>query len=347
MVFLYILLFSFPQGKEIIIVPIWYKNVSRTNIEQKVNSSSGQLISFMLDKLFGFIDLDGNVSYLEKRNFYTTISTNQFINYGAIPGNYFVKDSLGKIKYAFRSYGYPVLSNSGKTIVLLTTDLTGLKVLNSAGEETFNEEFSSLITSLKFNDSMILIGLLDGETFLKDINGRTIFYLKTEKNKSNIPVTVGVALSGDNSRIAVLHDLHPQKLSIAEKGKSGYKIVHVINTETNYNREVMINFSYDGKYLICPKGKGVLLIDTDTWEMEFLSLEAEMTDMAVSNTDNLFSFISQNRNNGNYYFKVVFPLKKTVYQKQFYQKIQFIKIVENHIFLGLDNAIIRLDLKRI
>ncbi|GEM_PF-1960840 len=345
-VLLYIVLYSLPLGKETMVVPVWFSNVER-GAEKGNTDKTEKSFPFILKDYFGYMDFDGHTTYFERRDFYTTMSPDYFINYGRIPENYFIKGKSGRIESVIKAYGYPILSETGKTIVVVTTDLSGLSAMDASGSVKFNEQFSSVITSLKFNDDMFLIGLLSGKAILEGRDGKVLFSLEPEG--SSVPVVLGVSLSKRNDRLAIVHGLNPQILSIVERGKNGFEVKRNVDMGTDFRREVLIRFSDNGRFLFYRDNRGISIIDIDNWDRKYIPLGGEVTGIATEGKDNIYPFISRGKGDDSesYNFEIIKPMAFVVFKKSFKRELTFIKKLDNHIFVGLNNMIVRLDIEEL
>ena len=80
--FLYLVLFPRPVGREIFLRTIWARSVSPASTV--FSDSNAPLWAFRASDTFGYADLDGNLYYIGHRLHNLSLSDSGFINYGII-----------------------------------------------------------------------------------------------------------------------------------------------------------------------------------------------------------------------------------------------------------------------
>ena len=131
LLFLYLLLFPRPGGRETLVRPIWATELSRS--VPPAGDAEVPIWSFRAGDSFGYADLQGNLYYLGQRLHNLSLSDNGFINYGRVPDHVVFMNPRGEFQFSIKSYGYPLLESSGQVLYSINTDRSGLKRINSEG----------------------------------------------------------------------------------------------------------------------------------------------------------------------------------------------------------------------
>ncbi len=350
--FLYILFFSFPLGREVILKPVWYRVFSMEDLSSRVSESSGGesgVFPVKLASYFGYIGDTGRVLFLGRRDFYTTMSEKYFINYSKVSENFFIRRRDGNLESGFKAFGYPFFMGSDDRLFVVKTDLTGVSEIDFTGDVKWERNYSSIITSMAVKDGYEAVGVLNGKVQLLDRKGRVLFDFRDQESK--IPVVTGVALSSDGKYLACISGLEPQELLIFARGMGGeekslYSLYERRKLDSDFRREVFIKFSKDDRFLFF-EGKAKLnVFDMDTGNLAGVPYTGEVDGVGYSLTDKCFVVIGGSDGKGNL-LKLVYPLGMVKLVEILPEKFSFLRVRGNKIFIGFGNQLLRVDLERL
>ena len=106
-IFLYLVLFPRPVGREMYLRTIWAKSLSPASTV--LSDSAAPRWPFRASDTFGYADLDGNLYYVGQRLHNLSLSDSGFINYGSVPDHIVFMNTRGEFQFSIKSYGYPLL----------------------------------------------------------------------------------------------------------------------------------------------------------------------------------------------------------------------------------------------
>jgi hypothetical protein len=203
------------------------------------------LSSFKIGDIFGFIDLSGNLKYLDHVDYQVTISDKNFINYSNLPNTFVIQNMDGEYVSSFWTNGYPMyISNR---LFMVKNDTTGISEINEQGEMLWSSEFTSLLTSISITEEYVLAGLLDGRLILLDSLGKTVF--EVLPGGSRIQVIYACSINSDATLIAGISGINPQRFFYIKGPVFENSAVNFIDLEDEFRREIFISFGDSEKYI--------------------------------------------------------------------------------------------------
>ncbi len=350
--FIYIVFFSFPLGKEVILKPVWYRVFSSKDVFSQVGTMSVKDIATFPVKLsnyFGYIDDSGKSYFWGRRDFYTTMSDKYFINYSKVSENFFIRARDGNLESGFRTFGYPFFMGADDRLFVVKTDLTGFSEIDFTGEVKWEREYSSIITSVDVKGEYEAVGILNGKIELLDKKGKLLFSFRDQKSK--IPVVDGVAISSDGRYLACISGLEPQKLLVftRERGKDEkefYSLYVERKLDSDFRREVLLRFSGDNRFLFF-EGQGSLnVFDVESRKLARIPYTGGIEKIVYSVEKKCFLAVGGSDGKGDL-LKLIYPLGMVKVVGDLPTSVSFLKVRENKIFVGFGNQLIRVDLERL
>ena len=115
----YFILFPIPLYKELVIIPVWHieslEGLSAGSIELKFNKNElleneQHVFNFRIGRMFGFINLQGDLKLLQQVDYNVALSEKSFINYSNLPNTFVVQDIDGEYVSSFWTSGHPEFS---------------------------------------------------------------------------------------------------------------------------------------------------------------------------------------------------------------------------------------------
>lgn len=252
---LYLLIFPTQLRPELAIKPAWAVNVASAPVEKIVPSRTASVFPFDLGGLFGYVSAEGKLLLREEKLFGVAIDEQKYSNYSSVSGNLVIHDRSGSVTETVELPGYPVF-HEGREFLISSHRAAIAELVD--GEISWKREYTSVITDFDVQDGLVAIGLLDSRVQIVDENGGVT--LELDMKGSRINAVYGCALSDDASRVAVIHGIDPQNLSIVEvSGEapeiSGYRL------ETEYRKARYLGFYGSDRYLIIERNDGLKILD--------------------------------------------------------------------------------------
>ncbi len=333
---LYFILFPIPLYKELVIIPVWHieslENLSSDTVEldfpENELSENGQYIfNFKIGRMFGFIDLQGDLILLQQVDYNVALSKRSFINYSNLPNTFVVQDIEGEYVSSFWTSGYPKFSENGDRLFMIKNDSTGLSEINEEGDIVWSIEFSSLITNISITDNLVLIGLLDGRLKLIDPMGEQIF--EVLPGGSRIQVIYGSCINNDGTVIAGISGINPQRFFYIKGPDFNNATVNFIDLKSDFRREVLISFSDSDKYIFFESPGSLGIFNLYDNKMNYIPIEGSLKSIREIESRGIISILSEYgdftefqvyRINDNLIYKEIIPYRN-VFLKDIYESL--------------------------
>jgi hypothetical protein len=276
----YFLLFPYPLGRELVLRARWRVPLpadgSPISVEGRAASGTS-LAPFRLGDLYGFVSPDGELASLARTPFGVALSRRGSVAYTRIGGTWMLDDPSGRPLLSFSGNGYPLLSPDGDRMLLVKTDLAGLRELAESGDVSWERDFPSLLTSVSVEGDWLAAGMLHGAVSLVDRTGALVF--EDQPSGSRIAATFGVAVTADGGRLAAVTGIGPQLLTLWRRSRDGYAVSGRVSLGSDFRREVRLVFSADGRSLASEAAGGVAFVDTASGERSLVPLRGRVTGM--------------------------------------------------------------------
>jgi len=336
--------FSLPTGREIVVKPVWYRNLKTVKIVKSNKIQQGnKYIWYRNGRLFGYTDLEGNIYLRETGSFFTSLTDKVFIDYSKVAENFFLKNPKGELISGFHAFGYPFFDETGQRLFVIKTDLSGISEITETGDITWEQDFNSVITSVSVSSGEISVGLLDGAFKIIDNKGRIVFDVKP--SGSSIQVITGSAASKDGDMFACISGLNPQKILIFKKKNSNYSVIYSKDINSDFRREVLMRFSPGGRFLIFEAKGGMGIIDINTETTQFIRFNGKIKELSILKEEGLIAAASSSRNRS--FFELLKPMNSVFLYTEIKGRIGTLRRIGNHIILGVRDGIMRIDIEDI
>jgi len=335
-IFLYLVLFPCPVGREMYLRTIWAKSLSPASTV--LSDSAAPRWPFRASDTFGYADLDGNLYYVGQRLHNLSLSDSGFINYGSVPDHIVFMNTRGEFQFSIKSYGYPLLDSSGEFLYSINTDLSGLKRIDREGQILWSLAFPAPLTTAALAGEECVIGLMDGHIRLIGADGEVLY--ERETGGSRIAVILGTAISEDRQRIALFSGIDPQSLSIVQRRDNEFVTEVAVDLDSDFRREVDLSFSPDARFLYFELAEGLGVLDIRK------KITAEILSPGVlSSVDTASAFsAAAYRTERGANLLIFRPLSSVLLSQQLAVSDIFLKIIDNSLILGIDGFLLRADL---
>lgn len=344
--FLYLFLFPPFLGKELVFNPVWIKDLTtmelgRSNIELTVdNDDAERIIPFTSDNLFGYLSTAGEVLYLNRALYHTTVSQERFVNSSNVPSTLVVRNREGSIDYSIDTNGYAVFAED--RLFVLSPNRNGIAEYNDRGALRWRRELLAPITCIDFNENSCIIGNLSGEVIIFNSDGEKVFAFTPTGSK--IEVIYGCTMTRDEQFIAVIAGLYPQRFIVLEHRGDSYKPIYTEILETELRREAAMYISEKGDIVYFEGGKHPRVFFNSEKFSQPINSEGRLITVS-ENKEYMLHFLTLEHNDGG---KIaVFDPRKGKLVTDFHIESSdvFLNVSKNSLFLGFEKKVVRLDMQ--
>ncbi len=340
----YIFLFPGLSEKELHLKPVWVRD-----LDDGVGEGSEQVdFAFEMGGRFGYADLEGGIHYLDRVLFGVALAESGFINFPRITDNFVFQNTLGGFEFSFESSGYPLLEGSGETLYMVTTDLSGIRQFTREWDLLWSYEFSTAITSVSLEGQRCLLGLLDGRAKLIESQGGITYEYSPEGSPDGgrIPVILATTLRG--RQLALISGIDPQSLLLIEEKRGEFSYIHREILESDFRRELILQFTKDGRYLVFEQEGSVGLFDLARRKIHYISLPGRLFSLSSSLGKLALSSIDGDL----IHLKIIATPDRVIYSKTFGPSVEhhgsgrglYLNLIANHLSIGQSGALMRIDI---
>jgi len=334
--FLYLVLFPRPLGREMYLRAIWVKSVSPASTV--LLDSNSPRWSFRASDTFGYADLDGNLYYVGRRLHNLSLSDSGFINYGSVPDHIVFMNTRGEFQFSIKSYGYPLLDSSGEFLYSINTDLGGLKRIDREGKILWSLSFPVPLTTVALAGEQCVIGLMDGRLLLIGSGGEVIY--EQETGGCRIPVILGTSITENRRQIALFSGIDPQSLSILRRLDNEFVTEVVLDLDSDFRREVDLSFSPDARFLYFEGEEGLGVLDIRRKNTTEIINPGVLRSMDAASAFSAAAFRTQRGSN----LLIFRPPGSVLLSRQLAFPDVFLRIIDNSLILGIEGFVLRADL---
>jgi len=335
-----IVFFAVPTGKENVVKPLWYSSVTKT--EPLKNGQAEGRIWYRSGNIYGYTDLEGNIYLSEKSSFFTSITDSVYMDYSKVSEKFYIKNSDGILLDGFKATGYPFFDKTGKRLLVVKTDLSGISEITRNGQQKWKRDFISTITTVSVSKKLMVLGLLDGNMLILDEKGEIIYQFKPGGSK--IPIIVGTAISDNENTVACIFGLEPQNILIFKRENGNFALMFSKKTDTNFRRETLLKFGWNDDFLLAEDYHGIDIVDILSGKLVRTKLKGEIRDISVLNNRMIAVIVSELNNRS--YFDIVNQYGATIFHTEFNGSAGPIREIKNHIIIiGIHGGIMRLDIE--
>ena len=336
LLFLYLLLFPHPGGRETLVRPIWATGLV-PGFPSPVKKEL-PIWAFRAGDSFGYGDLEGNIHFLGRSLHNLSLSDLGFINYGRVPDHVVFMNPRGEFQFSIKSYGYPLLESGGQVLYSINTDRSGLKRIDSEGEILWSKSFPTLLTTIDLVAEQCLIGLMDGRALLIDAEGNVMYQYSPEG--SRIPVLLGAAVSGDRNQIALISGIDPQVLVVIRRRAEEFVQDFRQELESDFRREVQMSFSPDARFLFYEVEGGLGVLDMRKKSSRRLAANGVLESMDSSSEFTVSTF----RLEGGSRLLIFRPLDSLFFSRELSAESVYVRVMGSALIVGIEGMLLRADL---
>ena len=336
----YLIIFPRSTGRELVFETQWVADLGQDRPRADAMSGVDDALFFRIGDRFGYVGSDGRRFFEGNVLFDVALSHRGFINYSKIARNLVFRNPGGILVANLETIGYPVLGAEGKRVVVLSPDGGGLTEFTLQGELVWERQMGSLITCLDIQGDALGVGLLDGSFHLISETGADQFTTDASA-ESRIPVTVGCAVSRTNS-YAVVSGLDPQRLVIIQKRKNGKYDLSSFELLTDHRSETIVTFSEGGRFVYVPGPGAIIAFDRHDSTISRTAIPGQI--VRVDAAAGTYSVLS--RQDHQSWIYVATSSGAPVFQASLPSGTSFLRQRARSLIIGMENTVIRADIRR-
>ena len=288
LVAVYLLAFPISTKPEIYFAPARMSGLDATSNLELDNDQQkySKLHHFVLGDIFGYVSDSGIIQYQDRKMYRVAMDDARFINFSSVSGNLVIQSFDGEVIDAIEIRGYPILLDG--RIFIISTNRGEFGEIDVQGSYLWKYEFTSPITEIDAKHGHVMLGLLDGRVLIYDRNGIRAAELLFDQ--SRVSAIYGCALSADATRIAVIHGIDPQILSVYRL-VPGRKLIYETALSDPFRSHRRIFFLAHGDFLLADAEGAVAVVDLEKAEMAAIPAAGRI--VGTLNTESLTYVLMQ------------------------------------------------------
>ncbi len=343
----YLFFFSPTVGKDIVFNPIWYRDFSNTPSGLQIEITQAEklqqqkkVFAFKSGNLFGYITKEGEPLFVDRSFFQTAISDTKFVNTSNIPMNLVVRDYVGNIDFSVDIAGYPVLEEN--RLIVFSPMRNRISEYDDNGNRLWSREYIAPATCVEYSSEYILLGFLNGVISLLDREGKELFqFAPTGSSASR--VVYGCTMDPDADTLILITGLDPQRIILLEKKDNTYKPVFTEILESSFRRTVNMHYSLQQQAVYFEGADGISILSLKSRTITKITAEGRFTSLVESPLLGL-TFINMDTEKGSR-IHVYRTRTGTGVMSFAFPRTTNTRIIENSLFFGFDEQLLRLDIQ--
>lgn len=266
---LYILLASQPIPEEVSLKPHWIVDITTFPAQGPETNISQEVVPFNSGSFFGYIGLDGKEGTLIPLNGSVSYSRAWWIDFVDPSRPIILRDPFRTSQFSIeQAPGYPFFLEN--QLFFIDEEQRSLFRYTNEGKILWSYAFPGVCTSLSSGTNRLVAGTLEGLLLVLDITSGKELY-KFEPGGSRRPLILSSAISKNDTHIALIAGLEPQRFVVLEQFKNTYKVLYHRYLSSNYRRPVWCTIVKDEWVLYeQPEGIGIFhLFSKKYWFLPF------------------------------------------------------------------------------
>ncbi|HUW42541.1 MAG TPA: hypothetical protein VMV90_16165 [Rectinemataceae bacterium] len=335
----YFLICAQPLPKELALIPVWARGLADAPTAPASTPALGDVHSFRLGDKFGYFSSSGNILFSAPVPYGLALASNSYALYDKDSTGFSVRTPTGSELFKASILGYPFFAAGRRFVMGPAQD--SVAELDSSGHRAWTYEFPSIVTAFGASPSLAVFGLMDGNLVGLDRTGKEVMHFSS--GGSNIPGIYGVAVSPDGKLVAAVAGLEKQRLVVLEKRYSAYRVTWHRWLDSDFRRPVAISFTSDGKRLMYEVPGGVGVFERDS-RKDYTIAASTADRLGLSVNDWGILVLLSGSQDSRRLICAASPDRRLV-DIPISASETFITIDGSSIYLGVDEDIVRLDLR--
>jgi hypothetical protein len=250
----------------------WSQSLSSSAVASA--SEREERIPFFTHEQYGYVSPEGELLLRGEVLDGVAVDRSGYINYSRFDEALVKRGPRGEHLYTIQGGGIPFFRKG--RLWLLAGDATGITAVAASGERLYHLDFGTVITSLDSGTDVTAVGLLDGTVQLFDASGRLMW--KLGEGEAVRGTVYGVAVSPEDARVAYVHGLRPQRISLYSISPNGPVKEFERDFSGSRRSELLTAFGQDGRLLMSERDGGVWLRNLRSGVQRRVSLPGELID---------------------------------------------------------------------
>ncbi len=314
--------------------------ISNEEIKKASEEDKAELFPFLVGKRFGYFNAEGKIVHSESVPYEVTLSRTAFALYQPQNTKTEVFSPQGKVLGRIQSAGFVHLTDSAAYV--FTPGGNAVTCYSLSGEKKWHYEHTAIVSAFNSSPVATVIGFSDGKIVCIDNDGTVLFDLYPGGSKYE--VIVGAAISTDGTKIACISGVDRQRVVLIQSSAESahYKIVYHQYLSQTLRRQAFMRFDSSGDFLLFELAKGIALLDCPNEKLSVMDEEGVIVDVGVDLDVGLFTVLMQK--DARYTLSLIRQPANILAQTSFEAKNAYFVQDKNHIFLALDDKLIRVDI---
>ncbi|MDC7228544.1 MAG: hypothetical protein PQJ61_17415 [Spirochaetales bacterium] len=329
----YIIFFPHQLQKELVVNPSWV--VETTAAE---GGTDDHPVPFNFDSRFGYFSASGRVLFSDDVVYRAAVSSELFINYSSVSEQLVLQNPEGDIIGTIDSDGYPFFI--GERLFVIAPDRMTVTEYDYEGFPLLHISPGAAVTSMDAGSEHLILGMLNGDVSLYTDSPDPVYtYYSTDSRYS---VSYACALTDDGSRFAAVTGLYPQQLVCFEFRNDEYIPVFRMNMSEVYRRNLLLDYSDDGRLLYLETPGGLDVYSTATFLKQEIETAGEIR-KAVFPGEKTMSFILSSLEDSSQ-LRLYRSDLGTIADLYFPSGDIYFYLAEGCFYVGIDGRILRYDI---
>ncbi|HET7838954.1 MAG TPA: hypothetical protein VFL04_04300 [Rectinemataceae bacterium] len=338
----YFLICAIPLPRELVLVPVWARDLSGAGIPAAAGAkpaAEATTMPFTLGQRFGYFDSQGRILFAAPRPYGVAVSRQSFTTYERLSTSFSLRSPGGPELLRCDLPGYPFMA-AGRLFVVGPNQST-VSEIGGDGKPKWTYEFPSIVTAFGASPGLAAFGLLDGTMIGLDASGAEALHFSP--GGSRIAGIYGLAVAPDGLMVAAIAGLDKQRLLVLERRSSAFRVTYHRWLDSDFRRPVALSFTSDGRKLVYEAPGGAGVYDRATRSESLVAVPGpEGLGLSVG-AEGLLVLIGQ----GTDHKRLVLAAApdRRIADLPVFAKETFLECETSSLFLGMDDKIVRLDLR--
>lgn len=337
----YFLVCAFPLEREFLLAPSWTRTLGPASPADPKRSGPEPAapLPFRLGERFGYFSPEGAVLLAAAAPYGVALASDAYAPYERLSEGFSIRSPGGTEIARVQLPGYPFFA-AGRRFVIAPDQAT-VSELSRSGAPAWTYRFPSIVTAFDASPAIAVFGLVDGSVVGLDRAGAAT--LDFAPGGSRIAGVYGVAASPDGLLVAAVTGLDKQRLVVMERRSAAYRVAYHRYLGSDYRRPVSMAFTADGGRLAYESPSGVGVYDKATRSETTIAVQAPSR-LGLTIRQGRFMVLLSGEGESRRLVCSAYPDRRIV-DIALKAKLSFVEARGDSLFLGLDDDILRLDLR--
>ena len=336
-VIIYIILASTPLNKEYQFVTSWTKDISHPEIST-VNKDA-EMSFYRLGQSAGYFTTEGEIINSLTFPYKITISDKFYATYDSDTSDIPFYNIYGEKQGSINTSGFPFFQED--RVYVFLPGGSSVSMFNSKGNFLWTHENVMPITAFGSSKNLTAIGYANGLiSIIDNITGITLSDFKPDG--SEIPVIIALNISPDGKYCACISGHNKQRFLLTEITENNQKTIFHKYLDSDSTKQEFIKFTNDNSKVIYVCEKNIGLYDLKNKKDTVYPIKDDI--LSMKETDNLIFLLGKTDNKYTVY--IIEKTNAKIGQFSFEASSAFIQTIDNALFVGKDNKLSKIEIKK-